>query len=142
MSLETYITLQEASQQYNLDLQQLTHAVNDGRIRGGRFNGTFVLLERDAKRMAKQQATREELRAKVAHLEGKSIGVREAARKYNRRRAAATQGESAIPLDDETRRCIRLAGYELDHILPAEKKYTFAKPPTFIPAGLSKMSRR
>jgi len=47
--------------------------------------------------------------------------------KYNRRRAAATQGESAIPLDGETRRCIRLAGYELDHILPAEKKVNVRK---------------
>ncbi|MGD2207576.1 MAG: hypothetical protein PVH17_12450 [Anaerolineae bacterium] len=83
MSLDTYITVQEASQHYDLDPQLLTRSVNDGTIRGGRFNGTFVLLERDARRMAKQQTTREELRAKVAHLEGKTIGVNEAARKYD-----------------------------------------------------------
>jgi predicted site-specific integrase-resolvase len=82
MTQDTYITLQEAAQIYNLDTQLLTRSVNDGRIRGGRFNGTFVLLERDARRMAKQQATKEELRAKVAHLEGRAIGINEAAKKY------------------------------------------------------------
>jgi GNAT-family acetyltransferase (TIGR03103 family) len=36
----------------------------------------------------------------------------------SRRRAAVTGGESRIPLDDETRRCIELAGYTLDDVLP------------------------
>lgn len=36
----------------------------------------------------------------------------------SRRRAAATGGESTIPLDDETKRCVRLAGFGLDDILP------------------------
>lgn len=36
----------------------------------------------------------------------------------SRKRAAETCGESRIPLDEETRRCVREAGYELDDILP------------------------
>lgn len=38
-------------------------------------------------------------------------------RKQSRRRAAATNGESSIPLDNETRRCIRQSGHSLDEIL-------------------------
>ena len=38
--------------------------------------------------------------------------------KQSRRRAAATQGESAIPLDDETERCVQQAGYQLRDVLP------------------------
>jgi len=36
----------------------------------------------------------------------------------SRRRAAATQGESTIPLDAETERCITAAGFTLDSVLP------------------------
>ncbi|HET8552965.1 MAG TPA: N-acetylglutaminylglutamine synthetase [Gammaproteobacteria bacterium] len=39
--------------------------------------------------------------------------------KQSRRRAAATDGESRIPVDDETRRCIGARGYQLDDVLPA-----------------------
>jgi hypothetical protein len=86
VSLETYVTLQEAVQRCGLDAALLTHALNKGRIRGGKLNGTVVLLEKDAERMA-QQAEREhsirhKLRAKVAHLEGNPISMGAAARKY------------------------------------------------------------
>lgn len=37
----------------------------------------------------------------------------------SRRRASATGGESRIPDDEETERCVRLAGYELQSVLPA-----------------------
>ena len=37
----------------------------------------------------------------------------------SRRREAATQGESHIPIDAETERCIRVEGYNLGDILPA-----------------------
>jgi len=37
--------------------------------------------------------------------------------KQSRRRAAATHGESRIPVDDETRRCVRDAGYEMQQVL-------------------------
>ncbi len=36
----------------------------------------------------------------------------------SRRRAAATRGESRIPLDAETERCVRACGYEMGDILP------------------------
>ena len=36
----------------------------------------------------------------------------------SRRRAAATGGESKIPLDPETTRCVRAAGFELEDVLP------------------------
>jgi GNAT-family acetyltransferase (TIGR03103 family) len=38
--------------------------------------------------------------------------------KQSRRREAATGGESHIPLDDETRRCLEAAGHALDEVLP------------------------
>lgn len=40
--------------------------------------------------------------------------------KQSRRRAAATGGESRIPEDAETRRCISLQGYGMDDVLPAD----------------------
>lgn len=43
--------------------------------------------------------------------------VRELIEKLSRRRAAATHGESRIPLDGETERCVRLAGHALDDVL-------------------------
>ena len=39
-------------------------------------------------------------------------------RKQSRRRAAATGGESRIPVDAETRRCVQAAGYDMDAVLP------------------------
>ncbi len=39
--------------------------------------------------------------------------------RQSRRRAAATGGESTIPLDAETERCVRQAGHALDDVLPA-----------------------
>lgn len=83
MGLETYITLQEAEQRFSLDATLLTSMIDRGRIRGGKLNGTFVLLEDDARQMAEQKATKEQMRKKVAHLEGRPIGMREAARKYS-----------------------------------------------------------
>jgi GNAT-family acetyltransferase (TIGR03103 family) len=38
--------------------------------------------------------------------------------KQSRRRAAATHGESRIPLDAETERCVQEAGYALSDVLP------------------------
>ncbi|KPP82199.1 MAG: Cyanophycin synthase [Oceanicaulis sp. HLUCCA04] len=46
----------------------------------------------------------------------KSIG--ELIESLSRRRSKATQGESSIPLDDETRRCVQAGGYDLEAILP------------------------
>ncbi|MEE4357882.1 MAG: N-acetylglutaminylglutamine synthetase [Desulfococcaceae bacterium] len=44
--------------------------------------------------------------------------VTELIEKYNRRRKAATGGESSVPLDAETRRCAELEGYTMDSVLP------------------------
>ena len=44
--------------------------------------------------------------------------VRRLIEKQSRRRSAATGGESRIPLDAETQRCIELGGHTLDTILP------------------------
>ncbi|NDL57307.1 N-acetylglutaminylglutamine synthetase [Phytoactinopolyspora mesophila] len=38
--------------------------------------------------------------------------------RHSRRRAAATGGESTIPLDDITENTVKAAGYSLDHVLP------------------------
>ena len=38
--------------------------------------------------------------------------------KQSRRREAATGGESSIPLDEETERCVRAAGRRMDEVLP------------------------
>jgi D-alanine-D-alanine ligase-like ATP-grasp enzyme len=44
--------------------------------------------------------------------------VRELIERLSRRRSAATGGESRIPLDAETERCVESAGYSLDETLP------------------------
>ncbi|MGF1529235.1 MAG: N-acetylglutaminylglutamine synthetase [Candidatus Competibacterales bacterium] len=44
--------------------------------------------------------------------------VRELIEKQSRRRAAATGGESKIPLDAETERCVSQAGFAMDEVLP------------------------
>lgn len=44
--------------------------------------------------------------------------IRELIDRQSRRRLAASGGESRIPLDEETVRSVRRAGYELDDILP------------------------
>jgi GNAT-family acetyltransferase (TIGR03103 family) len=43
-------------------------------------------------------------------------------RKQSRRREAATGGESKIPMDKETERCVKKEGYTLDSVLPKGKK--------------------
>lgn len=47
--------------------------------------------------------------------------------KYSRRRQAATGGESAVPMDDETERCLKLEGYEYDTVLPEKAEVTVRK---------------
>ncbi|MEO0796213.1 MAG: N-acetylglutaminylglutamine synthetase [Verrucomicrobiota bacterium] len=46
--------------------------------------------------------------------------VLELIERVSRRRSAATEGESVIPVDEETERCVRMAGYSLDDILEKE----------------------
>ncbi|MFC6672342.1 ATP-grasp domain-containing protein [Marinobacterium aestuariivivens] len=51
-----------------------------------------------------------------------SDSIRALIDKQSRRRQAATGGESRIPLDGETLRCVDEAGYQLDDTLPYGKK--------------------
>lgn len=44
--------------------------------------------------------------------------IRELIEKQSRRREAATSGESSIPIDRETERCVQEAGYTLEDVLP------------------------
>ena len=53
--------------------------------------------------------------------------VRELLEKYNRRRRSATGGESEIPFDDETTRCLEEAGYDWDDTPEAGSKIVARK---------------
>jgi GNAT-family acetyltransferase (TIGR03103 family) len=53
--------------------------------------------------------------------------VRALIEKQSRRRAAATGGESRIPIDRETERCVEDGGYELESILPYGEYLTVRK---------------
>lgn len=45
--------------------------------------------------------------------------IRTLIQKQSRRREAATHGESRIPMDAETERCVRASGHAMDDVLPA-----------------------
>ncbi len=53
--------------------------------------------------------------------------IRDLIEHQSRRRAAATGGESKIPLDAETERCVAAAGYTLDDIPPADTSIVVRK---------------
>ena len=53
--------------------------------------------------------------------------ARQLIEKLSRRRAAATGGESGIPLDGETERCLRDAGFGLDDEIPYGERITVRK---------------
>jgi GNAT-family acetyltransferase (TIGR03103 family) len=53
--------------------------------------------------------------------------IRDLIERQSRRRAAATGGESKIPLDAETERCIAKAGYQLDDVLPSGEEINVRK---------------
>jgi len=46
--------------------------------------------------------------------------IRTLVEKLSQHRASVTHGESTIPVDAETERCVRLAGYEMETILPKD----------------------
>jgi GNAT-family acetyltransferase (TIGR03103 family) len=56
-----------------------------------------------------------------------SADLRTLIERQSRRRAAATQGESTIPLDAETERCVAAAGHTLASVLPAGQVLTVRK---------------
>lgn len=53
--------------------------------------------------------------------------VRQLIERQSRRRAAATGGESRIPIDAETERCVARAGYGLDEVPPEGKAFAVRK---------------
>jgi GNAT-family acetyltransferase (TIGR03103 family) len=53
--------------------------------------------------------------------------IRDLIERQSRRRAAATGGESKIPLDAETERCIAKAGYQLEDVLPSGEEINVRK---------------
>jgi D-alanine-D-alanine ligase-like ATP-grasp enzyme len=53
--------------------------------------------------------------------------IRELMEKYNRRRMAATGGESRIPMDEETRRCLAEKDLDEDTVLPKDKEVMVRK---------------
>ncbi len=53
--------------------------------------------------------------------------IRELIERQSRRRAAATGGESKIPLDAETERCVAKAGYTLDAVPPSGEEINVRK---------------
>jgi len=55
------------------------------------------------------------------------LSIRDLIEKKSRRRAAATDGESRIPVDGETERAIATEGYTLDDILPEGETLTVRK---------------
>jgi GNAT-family acetyltransferase (TIGR03103 family) len=62
------------------------------------------------------------------HIKGTGRdSVRKLIEKQSRRREAATEGESRIPFDRETLRCIKDAGYDESDILPYAKEITVRK---------------
>jgi GNAT-family acetyltransferase (TIGR03103 family) len=48
-------------------------------------------------------------------------------KKLNRKRMAATEGESRVPIDDETKRYVKAAGYSFGSVLPAGKTIVVRK---------------
>ncbi|MCA9599381.1 MAG: N-acetylglutaminylglutamine synthetase [Myxococcales bacterium] len=96
-------------------------------IEGAATSGSAVILE--------EMVAGEDLRIIVidAHVVAAAIRrppevtgtgehtIRQLIEKQSRRRAAATGGESRIPLDAETERCVAAAGYDLDSVLPPGK---------------------
>ncbi|MGF1563331.1 MAG: N-acetylglutaminylglutamine synthetase [Geminicoccaceae bacterium] len=55
------------------------------------------------------------------------LPTRELIEVQSRRRAAATDGESRIPLDAETERCLAAAGYGFDDVIPEGREVTVRK---------------
>lgn len=65
---------------------------------------------------------------KPAHIIGNvSDTIKTLIEKQSRRRSAATGGESHIPIDRETERCVNEAGYSLDSILPENERLVVRK---------------
>lgn len=80
--LESFLTLQEATDKYRISTEVLTQLVESGKIRAVRLDGTIAVAEGDVRKQAVEQEKQDQIRDRVAHLKGTSILLSEAARKY------------------------------------------------------------
>lgn len=79
--LETYLTLQEATDKYKISAEVLTHFANSGKIRAVRLNGNgggIAVAEEDVRRKVLDLA-----QENYSELEGRPIRVTEAAERYD-----------------------------------------------------------
>ncbi|MDP0501039.1 MAG: N-acetylglutaminylglutamine synthetase [Verrucomicrobiota bacterium JB022] len=97
--------------------------------------------EEDERVLLEQYVTGEDLRIIVIHYEVVAAAIRKPPEicgtgqhtiqslieSLSRRRSAATGGESKIPLDGETERCVQEAGYDMDSTLPQGEKLRVRK---------------
>ena len=60
--------------------------------------------------------------------------------KQSRRRQAVTGGESAIPMDDETERCVREAGFGMEDVIPSGVEIAVRKTANLHTGGTIRMS--
>jgi predicted site-specific integrase-resolvase len=81
--LRTYIPLSEAIRRYDLDSDFLTGLIEAGRVDAVRTNGDIAVSEEDVRKTHRTTAKRDELWRRVEHLDGRKIGVNEAARRYD-----------------------------------------------------------
>lgn len=100
-----------------------------------------VAQKHDDSVIVEQYASGDDLRVIVINYEVVAAAVRKPPRiagtgthtardlieRLSRRRSAATGGESVIPVDEETERCVREAGYELDDVIPQGESVTVRK---------------
>ena len=79
IDLPTYIPLNEATRRYRIGAQALTQMVEKGTIRAVKIDGSMAVAETDIDAMT----LRDELWARVKHLDGTAIGVKDARCKYH-----------------------------------------------------------
>jgi hypothetical protein len=82
-SLPTYISIPEAINQYDLEREILTRLVEAGRVRAIKIDGSLVVAVEDVRRIAEKVIRKDELWARVRHLDGEPIAVGEARQKYH-----------------------------------------------------------
>ncbi|MFQ6036944.1 MAG: hypothetical protein ACE5NM_13985 [Sedimentisphaerales bacterium] len=76
--LETYLTLQEATDKYKISVEVLTQLAESGKIRAVRLDGTIAVAEVDVK----TEALLRQAKAKASNLRGKKISLSQAAQTY------------------------------------------------------------
>lgn len=84
LDLPNYVSISEAAKHHCLSREALAHLVETGKVRGIKINGNIAVVEEDLQGVSALVTTkRDELWAQAKHLDGKGIGVNEAASRYN-----------------------------------------------------------